>query len=96
MVRRSCKTLFIPLYVVLVRPPLAYAMEANADINQLERVQRLATRVVRGLRHVPFKKGFAKSTSSRWNADATELASFRLTFSSAHLEPVYEGTPTEY
>ncbi len=40
----------------LIRPHLEYAMEANAptlraDKNQLERVQRLATRLVRGLRH---------------------------------------------
>ncbi len=45
----------------LVRPYLEYAMEANgptprADINQLERVQWLATRLVRGLRHVPYEE----------------------------------------
>ncbi len=37
-----------------------YAMKANAptlraDVNHLERVQRLATRLVRGLRHVPYE-----------------------------------------
>ncbi len=65
LVRKSfielSKTAFTPLYCALVRPRLEYAMEANApilraDINQLERVQRLATRLVRGLRHVPYEE----------------------------------------
>ncbi len=64
MVRRSfcepSKTAFIPLYCAILRPHLEYAMEANAptlraDINQLERNQRLATRLVRGLRYEPYK-----------------------------------------
>ncbi len=54
------------------------------------------------------KKRFANTTSSRWNADASELTSSwrsiyskvkltltRLT-SSVHSELVYEGTPTNY
>ncbi len=65
MVRRSIcersKIAFTPLYCALVRPDVEYAMEANAptlraDINQQERVQRLATRLVRGLRHVPYEE----------------------------------------
>ncbi len=65
MIRRSfcelSKTAFTPLYCALVRPHREYAMEAKAptlraDINQLERVQRLATRLVRGLRHVPYEE----------------------------------------
>ncbi len=65
MVRRSfcelSKTAFTPLYCALVRPHLKYAMEANAptlraDITQLERVQRLATRLVRGHSHVPYEE----------------------------------------
>ncbi len=53
--------MFTPLYCALVRPHLEFAMEANAptpraEINQLGRVQRLATRLVRGLRHVPYEK----------------------------------------
>ncbi len=45
----------------LVRAHLRYAMETNAptlkaDIKQLERIQRLATRLVRGIRHVPYEE----------------------------------------
>ncbi len=44
-----------------MRPHLEYAIEANAptlspDVNQLERVQRLPTRLVRGLHHVPYEE----------------------------------------
>ncbi len=65
VVRRSfselSKAAFIPLYCAIVRPHLEYAMEANAptpgaDINPLERVERLAARVVRSLRHVPYEE----------------------------------------
>ncbi len=54
------------------------------------------------------RKGFSNSTSSNWNADASELTSSwpskfskvtltltRLTSSSDHPEPGYEGTPTD-
>ncbi len=69
LVRRSffelSKTAFTPLYCALVRPHLEYAMEANAptlraDINQLQRIQRLATRLVRGFRHVPYEERLCK------------------------------------
>ncbi len=55
------------------------------------------------------RRGFANSTSSRWNAYASELTSSwpskfskekliltRLNSSSADHKPVYEGTPTDY
>ncbi len=59
MVRRSScelsKAAFIPPYCALVWPCLEYAME-RADMNKLERAQRLATRPVRGLFHVPYEE----------------------------------------
>ncbi len=99
MVRRSfcelAKTVFIPLYCALVRSHLEYAMEANAptlraNTNQLEWVQCLATRLVRG--QVPNKE------RSSWSS---KLSKVKLTFtlltsSSAHREIVYESTPTDY
>ncbi len=66
----------------------------------------LATRIVGGLRHVPYKERFLQLSS---NADASELTSpcpsefskvklalTRLTSSSVRSEPGYEGTHTDY
>ncbi len=52
---------FIPLYEALVRPHLEYGTPACspnlvADINHLERIQRLATRLVTGISPLPDKK----------------------------------------
>ncbi len=65
MMRRSfqdlSKSAFIPLYVALVRPHLGYGMPACSlnlvkDINHLERIQKLATRLVTGMRHLPYEE----------------------------------------
>ncbi len=55
------KSVFIPLYGAFVRPHLEYGMSAYspnrvADINHLERIQRLATRLVTGLRRLPYEE----------------------------------------
>ncbi len=61
MIRRSFQDLskwaFIPLYEALVRPHLEYGMPNRvADINHLERIQRLATRLVTDNRHLPYEE----------------------------------------
>ncbi len=61
MIRRSfldlSKSAFIPIYGALVRPHLEYGMTAcSADINHLERIQRFATRLVTGIRHLPYEE----------------------------------------
>ncbi len=67
MTRRSfcdvSKAAFISLYCAILRPHLEYAMEANsltlrADSNQLERIQRLATRLVSGHHQVLHEERF--------------------------------------
>ncbi len=65
MIRRSFQDLsqsaFIPLYGALVRLHVEYGMPACspnivADINHLERIQRLATQLVTGMRHAPYEE----------------------------------------
>ncbi len=65
MLRRSfqdlSKSAFIPLYGALVRPHLEYGIPACspnlvADINHLEQIQRLAIRLVTGMRHLPYEE----------------------------------------
>ncbi len=78
----------------------ANAPTLKANMNQLERVQRLPTRLVRGLRHVPYAEGLRKLTHlsqerRRLRADLI-LTLTRLTSSSANPQLGYEGTPTDY
>ncbi len=52
---------FIPLYGALARSNLEYGLPACslnlvADINRLEQIQRLATRLVIGMRHLPYEE----------------------------------------
>ncbi len=65
MIRRSFQDLStsasIPLYGALVCPHLQYGVSGCspnlvADINHLERIQRLATRLVTGMRHLPYEE----------------------------------------
>ncbi len=65
MIRRSfqdlSKSAFIPVYAALVRPHLEYGMPACSpnlvpDINHLERTQRLDTRLVTGIHHLPYEE----------------------------------------
>ncbi len=64
LIRRSFVTLtpeiFIPLYSTLVRPHLEYAIQASSpylkkDIDHLERLQWLATRMVKGCRGLSYE-----------------------------------------
>ncbi len=51
------KYAFIPLCRVLVRPHLEYGMpNAEADVNRSEQIQRLATRLVTGIRQLPYER----------------------------------------
>ncbi len=66
----------------IVRQCIHYAMEANiptlgADVNQLKRIQRLATRPAKALRHLHYKEGlcFTFSNTSHKNAGASDLTS---------------------
>ncbi len=57
--------IFTPLYSTLVRPHLEYATQDSSsylrrDIDHLERLQRLATRMVKGCRGLSYEERFEK------------------------------------
>ncbi len=104
--------MFTPLYCALLRPHLEYAMEANAptlraDIKQFERVQRLATRLVRGIRHVPYEERLRQLnlfSLERRHLRPDLILAFKIFKVEVDIkpskfllpEPVYEGTSTDY
>ncbi len=53
-------SIFLPLYKTFIRPHLEYAIQAThpilcRDAEALEKVQKLALKFVKGLRHVPYE-----------------------------------------
>ncbi len=53
-------SIFLPLYEEFIHPHLEYAIQASSpvlsrDCQTLERVQKLAVKFVKGLRHVPYE-----------------------------------------
>ena len=65
LIRRSfarlTPSIFLPLYTSMVRPHLEYCVQANSpylrkDIDHLEKVQRLATRMVAGYRELDYEE----------------------------------------
>ncbi len=89
-------------YAAILRPHLKYAMKANAptlrtDINQPDKVQRFATRLVRGLHYVPHEDADASELTSSWPSTLSNVkfTLTRLTSSSAHPDLGHEGIYTD-
>ncbi len=83
------KEAFLPLYLSLVHPILGYANQAispyqQKDFDLTECLQKLATRLVKGLWHFPMSEGSKYWVYRRWSiTDYAQTWSWCLTYSMA-------------
>ncbi len=104
MIRLSFQDLwklsFILFYEILMRPHLEYGMPAQspnlvADIKHLEQFQRLATRLVTGIRHLPLRRETAAATAlGRPDYRIQDVHGSLGCLFSLPIDAALEGTPT--
>ena len=87
MIRRNItykeKSLIVPLYKAIVRPHLEYCIQAwsphlRKDIDMLEKIQRIATKLIPGLRDLRYEErlkecGLATLETRRLRGDQIEV-----------------------
>ncbi len=82
-------------YGALVRPHLEYGMPACspnlvADINHLERIQRLSTRLLTGMRHLPYEEtlqGLGLHSLQRRRLQDDLITAFKIFKGLVHIDP---------